>query len=167
MICWRSVAYSIASLTSGLSSSRCVVFFGLPLMMNVFMEMDGGVDTTRPACFKVATAVGGVYSPMKSTCPVLSAWIIASSFEKNCRPKPSICGFGPYHAGFRLNSATWFFTYFTSSNGPPETSGWPLRGVFWNVLIPVPLPVKYCAHTWRGRMDIPWNCESTLATGFL
>src|ERR1022692_3069763 len=94
MICCRSVAYSIASRTAGLSSSRCVVLSGLVLMMKVFIDSDGVVVRTNPARFSAATAVGGVYSPMKSTWLSFSAWIIASSLEKNCSPKPSMCGFG-------------------------------------------------------------------------
>src|ERR1022692_531213 len=168
MICCRSVAYSIASRTAGLSSSRCVVLSGLVLMMKVFIDSDGVVVRTNPARFSAATAVGGVYSPMKSTWLSFSAWIIASSLEKNCSPKPSMCGLGPHQFGFRLNRASWFAAYLTSSNGPPETIGWPLAGgTFWNVLIPAPLPVKYLAQTCGGSTCICCICSRTSATATL
>src|SRR5215470_3660685 len=164
-ICCRSVAYSIACRTLGLSSSVWVVLCGLVLMMNVFIEMDGVVVTTKPACLSAATAVGGVYSPMKSTWPFFSAWTIASAFEKNCSPNPSILGLGPHQYGFRLNSAYWFALYLTSSNGPPETMGFPLAGgTFGTVLSLAPLPVKNGAQTCFGSTDMLCICASTLAT---
>src|ERR1022692_1949890 len=165
MICCRSVAYSIASLTSGFSSSRCVVLCGFVLMMKVFIDSDGAVVTTKPAFFSAVTAVGGVYSPMKSTWWSLSAWTMASALEKNCSPKPSIFGLAPHQFGFRLNSAYWLALYSTSSNGPPETIGWPFDGgTFWKVFIPVPLPVKYGAQTCLGSTDMPCICSRTFAT---
>ncbi len=64
MISARSVAYSSASRTSGFSSSRCTVLWGLVLMMKSFIDRLGRVPTTRPRWRSAATAVAGVYSPM-------------------------------------------------------------------------------------------------------
>ena len=44
--------------------------------------------------FSVAIAVGGTLIAAW-ICPLCSAATIASSFEKYCRPNPSIAGFGP------------------------------------------------------------------------
>ena len=51
-------------------------------MMNVFIEMLGGVETTKPGLSSsVGTAVGGVYSPTMSSLPCLSAATIASALS--------------------------------------------------------------------------------------
>ena len=50
MISARSVAYSSASRTSGFSSSRWTVLWGLVLMMKSFIDRLGRVSTTRPRC---------------------------------------------------------------------------------------------------------------------
>ena len=52
-------------------------------MMKVFIDIDGVVVTAKPAFLSAATAVGAVYSPMKSTWPSLSACTMASALEKN------------------------------------------------------------------------------------
>ena len=55
-----------------------------------------GVErTTKPAALSVATEVGGTGTSTPSSWWLLSAVIIASVVPKNCRPKPSMCGFGP------------------------------------------------------------------------
>ena len=116
MICLRSIAWSNASLTFGLRSSRCSVFFGLELMMKSVWSRPGTSETSKPASFSVLIAVAGT-TLIASISWDFSAEIIASSFENIRRPNSSICGFVPV-AGFFLNRAIWFFWYLTRLNGP-------------------------------------------------
>ena len=93
-ICARSMAWSKASRSVGLSSSRFFGFFGLELKMTSVWSAPGTSWIAKPAFLRVAIAVAGTSSIASMLC-AFSAATSASSFENICRPKPSTCGFGP------------------------------------------------------------------------
>src|SRR5205823_14062035 len=62
------------------------------------------------------------------------------------------------------------FLYSTTSNGPPETTGWPCVGVtasFAAVFSSLPLPVANFPHTCSGRIGMPMIWDRALPAGLV